>query len=127
MEEGRRVSTLQWALMVSAVVAAGVATALGLVLAPLLGGFFLFTALVTITPLPMRENPKACTRTCFAIGLCLLAWALIGTIIGMFVFLPAALLMLVAPFADRDNRPGAWFTALTPVAVAALVALIVLP
>ncbi|MEV5970299.1 hypothetical protein [Streptomyces sp. NPDC051921] len=109
------------------VAAAGVAAALGLLLGPLLGGIFLSTALAAALPLLIRGHPKACARTSLAIGLGLLAWALIGAVIGMFLFLPAALLLVIAAFVDRDNRPGPWFSSVTPALAAAAFTLIALP
>ncbi|MGR4878108.1 hypothetical protein ACIPUC_01550 [Streptomyces sp. LARHCF249] len=39
----------------------------------------------------MRDQPKVFARACLVVGAGLLAWALIGAVIGMFLFIPAAL------------------------------------
>ncbi|MFF4085063.1 hypothetical protein ACFYZN_37520 [Streptomyces sp. NPDC001777] len=57
----------------------------------------------------------------------MLAWALVGAVIGMFLFVPAALLLLVAAFVDAGNRPGAWFAVTMPITAVTAFALIVLP
>lgn len=108
-----------WA--VAAVVVAVVPAAIGL--STYLAGLFLVTATAVAVPLLLREHPKAFARACLALGAGLLAWALIGAVIGMFLFIPAALLLLVAAFADAGNRPGAWSAVATPIAAAAAVAL----
>jgi hypothetical protein len=46
-------------------------------------------------------------------------WALAGAVVGTFVFVPTALLLLVAAFVDAGNRPGGWFAATTPLAATA--------
>ncbi|MFF5975030.1 hypothetical protein ACFY7C_26340 [Streptomyces sp. NPDC012769] len=120
-------SARQRAWIVAGVVTAGLTAALGLLIAPFLGGLFLMTALVTAAPLLMQDHPRICARTCLVIGLGLLAWALIGAVIGMFLFVPAALLLVIAPFVDPGNRPDPWFSAITPVVAAAAFTLIALP
>ncbi|WP_148086916.1 hypothetical protein [Streptomyces sp. PanSC19] len=120
-------SARQRAWIVAGVVTAGLAAALGLLIAPLSGGSFLMTALVAVTPLLMQDHPKACARTCLVIGSALLAWAVIGAVIGMFLFAPAALLLVIAPFVDPGNRHGPWFSAIAPVVTAAAIALIASP
>ncbi|MCX2181020.1 hypothetical protein KV205_10810 [Streptomyces sp. SKN60] len=117
-------STRQRGWVVAGVVVAGLTALLGLVTAPLLGGLFLVTALVALIPLPMAESPKICARVCLVTGLGLLVWALVGAVIGMFLFVPAALILVTAAFVGpgSGSRPGPWFSAITPlVAVAALV------
>ncbi|HEY9372710.1 hypothetical protein [Streptomyces sp.] len=115
----------QKAFVVAAVVAAGLAVGLSLVYAPLLVALNVGTAGVTAMPLMVRDEPKIFARACLVIGSGLVVWGLIGAILGMFLFLPAALLLLIASFVNPGNRPGVWFTALTPVAAAALFASIV--
>ncbi|MGW6391444.1 hypothetical protein ACWFR1_13285 [Streptomyces sp. NPDC055103] len=111
----------------AAVVAAGGAVLLGLMFAALLAWLFVVSAVVASVPLWSREQPKVFARACLVIGTGLLAWSLIGAVIGMFLFLPAALLLLVAAFVDADNRPGAWWAVAVPATVALAFALIALP
>ncbi|MFI1647331.1 hypothetical protein ACH4XT_10390 [Streptomyces avidinii] len=127
VEECQGVSARQWAWAVAGLVAAGGAAVLGLLLSVFLAGLFIVSAAAAAVPLLAREQPKAFARTCLVIGTGLLAWALIGAVIGMFLFLPAALSLLVAAFVDSDNRPGAWFAVTVPLAGAFASALIVLP
>ncbi|MEU6988735.1 hypothetical protein ABZ946_35925 [Streptomyces sp. NPDC046324] len=127
MEECQGVSARQEAWAVAGVVAAGGASVLGLLLAPFLAGVVVVSAAAAAVPLLVREQPKVCARACLVIGTGLLVWALIGAVIGMFLFLPAALLLLVAAFVDADNRPGAWCAVTVPLAGALAFALIALP
>ncbi|WP_151770755.1 hypothetical protein [Streptomyces abyssomicinicus] len=99
---------------------------MGLVIAPFLAWLFVLSALPAAVPLVLREQAKACARACLVIGTGLLTWALIGAVIGMFLFIPAALLLLVAAFADAGSRPGGWFAVTAPLATVAVFALIVL-
>ncbi|MET8682504.1 hypothetical protein ABZW18_34390 [Streptomyces sp. NPDC004647] len=123
MAECQRVSARQWRWAVAgAAVAAGVAAALGAWLGPNVVGYFGATAVTAALPLVMRNHPKACARTCYVVGVGLLIWSLLGAMIGMLWFIPAALLLLVAAFADADNRPGARFAVITPLAAIAAVA-----
>ncbi|MFF3216473.1 hypothetical protein ACFYYB_38370 [Streptomyces sp. NPDC002886] len=127
MGESRRVAGGQWAWGVAGIVAAGIAAALGIAMSQLLGGFFFTTALVTAAPLLMRGAPKAFARTCLLIGTGLIAWSVIGVLIGMFFFLPAAVLLLAAAFVDPGNRPGLRFAVASPLAVLGAFALIAFP
>ncbi|MER5853248.1 hypothetical protein ABT126_41510 [Streptomyces sp. NPDC002012] len=113
----------QWGWAVAGVVAAGIAAALGLVIVTYLAGFFVISVAAVAVPLLMRDQPKGFARACFVVGAGLLAWGLIGAVIGMFLFVPAALLLLVAAFTDAGNRPVAWLAVTTPIAAAAAVAL----
>ncbi|MCX5406366.1 hypothetical protein OHA37_21130 [Streptomyces sp. NBC_00335] len=127
MEESQKVSGQQWAWGVAGVAAAGAAAVLGIAMSQLLGGFFFTTAIVTAAPLLMRGGPKAFARTCLLIGSGLIAWSVIGALIGMFFFLPAAVLLLIAAFVDPQNRPGTRFSVAAPLMAAASFALIALP
>ncbi|MEU4068314.1 hypothetical protein AB0F25_38975 [Streptomyces wedmorensis] len=71
-----------------------------------------------LAPLPIRDRPKNGARTFLVTGPSLPARALIGTVIGMFLFARPPLLLVIASFVDHDNRPGPRFSAITP-AVAA--------
>ncbi|WP_329375967.1 hypothetical protein OG625_00965 [Streptomyces sp. NBC_01351] len=106
----------------AAVVAAGMVAALGLVIGPYLAAFFIISAAAVAVPLMMRDQPKLFARACLVVGVGLLAWAMIGAGIGMFLFIPAALLLLVAAFAAAGNRPGAWLAVTAPIVAATVVA-----
>ncbi|MEU7603581.1 hypothetical protein [Streptomyces sp. NPDC041003] len=106
----------------AAVVAAGVVAAFGLVMGPYLAAFFIISAGAVAVPLLMRDQPKLFARACLVVGLGLLAWAMIGAVIGMILFIPPALLLLVAAFAGAGNRPGAWLAVTAPIVAAVVVA-----
>ncbi|MEV5986336.1 hypothetical protein AB0L85_15115 [Streptomyces sp. NPDC052051] len=127
MEERQGISARQRSLVVAGAVVAGGAATLGLLFAPFLAWLFIVSAVAAAMPLLMREQPKACARACLVIGAGMLTWALIGAVIGMFLFIPAALLLLGAAFVDPGNRPGRWFVVATPLAAVAAFPLIVLP
>ncbi|MFG2328824.1 hypothetical protein ACGFMM_04290 [Streptomyces sp. NPDC048604] len=110
----------QTAFAGAAAVTAGLVVLLSFAIAPLLAGHFIGTAAVAAVPLLLREAPKAFARACLAVGAGLAVWGMIGAPIGMFLFLPTALLLLITPFVNPGNRPGVWFTVLTPVAAAVL-------
>ncbi|WP_328786583.1 MULTISPECIES: hypothetical protein [unclassified Streptomyces] len=55
----------------------------------------------------------------------LLAWAVIGAAVGMFLFIPVALLLLVAAFAGDGVRPSGWLVVITPIAAVTAVAVFV--
>ncbi|MFC9816566.1 hypothetical protein ACFVJM_31405 [Streptomyces virginiae] len=115
-------SARQWRWALAAVVTAGLVAAFGLVIGPYLAGLFIISAAVVAVPLSMRDRPKLFARACLVVGVGLLAWAMIGAVIGMFLFVPAALLLLVAAFAAAGNRPGAWLAVTAPIAAATVVA-----
>ncbi|MEU8762431.1 hypothetical protein [Streptomyces sp. NPDC048659] len=127
MDEDRVRPGAGGAWTVAAAVAAGVAALLGLVIGPLLGALFVISALAAVPPLLLRGHPKARARASLGLGVGLLAWSLTGAVIGMFLFLPAALLLIVAAFADRRHRPGALLAVLAPLAAAAVLVLNLTP
>lgn len=55
----------------------------------------------------------------------MLAWAVIGAAVGMFLFIPVALLLLVAAFAGDGVRPSGWLVVITPIAAVTAVAVFV--
>ncbi|MFD5736230.1 hypothetical protein ACFWIY_25960 [Streptomyces sioyaensis] len=111
--------------MAGAAVAAGVAAALLAWFGFILVEWYVATGATAAVPLMMRNHAKVFTRTCYVVGVGLLIWSVLGAMFLMLWFLPAALLLLVAAFADAGNRPGAWFAAITPLAaVAAAVAMV---
>lgn len=87
--ESQRVSARQWGWALAAVVAAALVTAFGLVMGPYLAGLFIISAAAVAVPLMMRNQPKSFARACLLVGVGLLAWAMIGAVIGMFLFIPA--------------------------------------
>ncbi|MEW2588493.1 hypothetical protein [Streptomyces virginiae] len=112
-EDGsKRVARWQWGWAVAAAATAAWGTATMLYhlgqggYIPASPSAFVLTTLATSMPLVMRGAPRAFTRCCLVIGLALLVWALVGAMIGMFVFLPAAVLLLIASFAGPRNQPG---------------------
>ncbi|MEU6158241.1 hypothetical protein [Streptomyces sp. NPDC047130] len=108
-------------------VTAGLTAAFGFWIAPVLASFFLVSALPAGLPLLlMREHAQACARACLVVGTAMLTWAVIGAVIGMFLFVPTALVLLIAAYVDAGNRPGGRFAVATPLAAAAVLVLIVL-
>ncbi|MFD9408105.1 hypothetical protein ACFWBN_13960 [Streptomyces sp. NPDC059989] len=125
--ERQGVSAQQRGWAVAAAVVAGGVAVFGLLISTFLGAYFVLCAGVVAVPLLLRGQPKAFARTCLVVGVGLLGWGLIGALIGMFLFLPAALLLLAAAFVDPGNRPGARWAVVTPLAVAAAVWLAFVP
>ncbi|MEU3405595.1 hypothetical protein ABZ766_16885 [Streptomyces sp. NPDC006670] len=80
------------------------------------------TAVVGVLPFLTLRRPKAFARTCLLIGSVLLAWALIGAIVGMFVFIPGALLLITAAFVQPGDRPGTAFAVAVPLVIEAAAA-----
>ncbi|OKI96087.1 hypothetical protein AMK10_10620 [Streptomyces sp. CB02058] len=54
----------------------------------------------------MRRERQGFVRACLIIGSALLAWAAAGFLLGMFMFIPTAMLLVVAAFVDPRTRPG---------------------
>lgn len=123
MEERQRVAGLQWGWAVAAAVAAGLVVPIGFLIAPLLAGLFVFSAAPVAIPLSMRGLPKEFGTACLLVGAVLLAWSLLGAGVGMFLFIPAALLLFIAAFSGPGNRPRAWLAVTAPLVVAAIVVL----
>ncbi|WP_169091410.1 hypothetical protein [Streptomyces sp. R302] len=103
MERGL-VRTGQSVLAVAAVVSLLPALAIGLPTG--LGGIFLLTAMPVSLPLFLRRSPRAFAWTSLIIGTGLLAWAVVGLIVALFLFMPAALMLQAAAFVDARTRPG---------------------
>ncbi|MFF8271389.1 hypothetical protein ACF059_28950 [Streptomyces sp. NPDC016562] len=123
MSEVQKVAARQAGWAVAAVAVAAVVTLIGIVMFTAVAGYFMLTAMAVVTPLQLREHPKAFARVCAFLSAGLLAWAVVGLVIGMFLFLPTAVLLLFAALADADNRPGGWWAASAPLAAAAAMAL----
>ncbi|ORT58717.1 hypothetical protein BKD26_16145 [Streptomyces sp. CB03238] len=69
------------------------------------------TALPVTVPLFLPHRPVAFTRACLIVGLALLPWGVLGVFLAMFLFWPAALLLLLAALADP--RRSRWTARLT--------------
>ncbi|MFJ9058966.1 hypothetical protein [Streptomyces sp. NPDC102409] len=104
VEVDTRVLRRQSALAVAAVVTMAPALAVGVPSG--LGPLFILTALPVGLPLCMRHQRQGFARACLVIGSGLLTWGVVGFILGMFLFIPAAMLLLTAALLDRRNRPG---------------------
>lgn len=107
-------------------VVAGITGAIGLVTAPYMAHFFFLSAAAAALPLLVRDWPRVFASTCFVVGTGLLAWAVIGAAIGMFVFIPVGLLLLVSAFTNNGVRPGAWLVVIAPIAAASAAAVLFL-
>lgn len=103
--ETRLVRTGQSALAVAAVVSLMPALAVGLPSG--VAGIFLLTAMPVAIPLSLRREPQSFARASIIIGTGLLAWAVVGLVLGIFLFIPAALMLLAAAFVGPRTRPGA--------------------
>ncbi|MGW2282034.1 hypothetical protein [Streptomyces sp. NPDC001770] len=106
----RPVRTGQSALVLLAAATTIPATAIGLPTG--LAADFLLTALPVSVPLMLRNEPRPFAWASLVVGTGLLAWAVVGALVGMFLFVPAALILLAAAFLDPHTRPGApWLIA----------------
>ncbi|WP_327179431.1 hypothetical protein OG599_31895 [Streptomyces sp. NBC_01335] len=94
------------------VAAAAAIPALAIGLPTGLAATFLLTALPVAVPLMLRNDPRPFAWASLVVGSGLLAWAVVGVLLGMFLFVPTALMLLAAAFLDADTRPGAlWLIA----------------
>lgn len=73
----------------------------------IVGGLFVLTWLGAAVPLLFLRAPKGFAGACVTAGLLLFGWGVLGALAGMFLFWPAALLLLCAAFADPRRRPVA--------------------
>ncbi|MEV0091915.1 hypothetical protein [Streptomyces sp. NPDC050738] len=87
-------------------------------------GIWLVTAGVVALPLVLCAAPKAFARACLLTGTTLVVWGVLGLLLGLCFFLPAALLLLVAAFADSDNWPGWQWVVCAPAFAVTLTALL---
>jgi hypothetical protein len=89
--------------------AAGAAVAALLVVAWSLPTYFaplhILTAVPVAVPLFLLRRPAAFTRACVLVGSALLAWGVLGVFMGLFLFWPAGILLLLAAWADPRRRP----------------------
>ncbi|MFD6423668.1 hypothetical protein [Streptomyces sp. NPDC060198] len=101
---GRSVRTGQSVLVFIAAAATIPALAIGLPtgLAPI---FLLVTAPVAV-PLLLRDEPRLFARASMIVGTILLAAAVVGFLLGLFLFVPTALMLLAAAYLDPRTRPS---------------------
>ncbi|MFF5935460.1 hypothetical protein [Streptomyces sp. NPDC012508] len=93
----------QRALAVCAVVAAAPVVLWGL--PSYFAAMFVLTGVATAFPLFLAYSRAAFRGACVTIGLLLLVWGAVGVLLGMFLFWPSALLLLLAALADARRRP----------------------
>ncbi|MFE5732032.1 hypothetical protein ACFQ7A_14155 [Streptomyces sp. NPDC056528] len=67
----------------------------------------LATVGLTAVPLLLHARPQAFGRCAGLVAAPLLVWSFVGAMIGMFLFLPSALQLLLAAGADPRRRPTA--------------------
>ncbi|MGW1467232.1 hypothetical protein ACWCPT_23175 [Streptomyces sp. NPDC002308] len=108
--ESQPVRTGQSVLAFLAAATAILALAVGLPTG--LAAIFLLTALPVAVPLMLRNDARPFARASLVVGTGLLTWAVVGVLLGMFLFAPTALMLLAAAFLDPHTRPGAlWLIA----------------
>ncbi|MFB7342185.1 hypothetical protein ACFCZ6_19225 [Streptomyces hydrogenans] len=76
------------------------------------GGFFALPLVVATTallavPLLLHARPDIFPLAAGAIAALLLPWSVFGSLVGLFVFLPSAPLLVLAAAADPRRRPRA--------------------
>ncbi|MFD3353223.1 hypothetical protein [Streptomyces fradiae] len=98
-----RVHGLQYAVAVLAALGAA-GPCLLLLTDPHMSGLALATAAPVAVPLLLARWPMAFAWTCLLLGAVLCLWAYVGAMAGMIAFLPAAMLLLIAPAVGP--RPG---------------------
>ncbi|MFE7793755.1 hypothetical protein [Streptomyces sp. NPDC057460] len=102
---GVRSHWVQRSLAVGAVLVAVPALLFGL--DSYLAALFVLTAMPVTVPIFLQRRPESFNRACAIVGLMLVVWAVLGVLLGMFLFLPSALLLVLAAFADPRRRPVA--------------------
>ncbi|MEV6550953.1 hypothetical protein AB0M57_19910 [Streptomyces sp. NPDC051597] len=95
----------QRALAVCAALAGALVMLWGL--PPYLGPLYVLTGLSTVSPLLFLRRSKSFVRACLAVGVRLVAWGALGILLGMFLFWPSAVLLLLAAFGNPKRRPVA--------------------
>ncbi|MEW1635270.1 hypothetical protein AB0469_14440 [Streptomyces sp. NPDC093801] len=88
---------------------------------------FVLTAIAGTVPLLLQDGPRTFVRACLVSGLVLAAWGPLAPRHGMFLFAPAAVLLLVAAYGHVGNRPGAWFSVIAPFTAVVVTALCLAP
>ncbi|MEU4729028.1 hypothetical protein [Streptomyces sp. NPDC023588] len=66
---------------------------------------YLMTGACVAAPLFLVRRAKAFVRTCVIVGVGLIPWGALGVFVGLFLFWPSALLLLLAAVADPRKRP----------------------
>lgn len=75
-------------------------------------------------PILVQDAPRTFARACLVGGLGLFTWALVSYAPGILLFVPAALMLLVAAFVGAENRPGGWFSLIAPFTAVVVTALL---
>ncbi|MFD5882473.1 hypothetical protein [Streptomyces yangpuensis] len=103
----RKVSRVPWRLAVTAAAVTAAATAWSATVGTgdVLPRVYLAVLAVVALPLLARHAPTAFARVCLLAGMVLLWVSLIGAAFGLGPVVAAALLLLAASVADRDNPP----------------------
>ncbi|MFE9633606.1 hypothetical protein [Streptomyces sp. NPDC006463] len=105
LHQSRRVHKVQRALAAGAVLTAAAPLLWGLGLTHI-GALYALTGACVAIPLFLRST-RAFTRGCLIVGIVLIPWGVLGVFIGMFLFWPSALLLLLAALGDPRERPVA--------------------
>ncbi|MFC9625823.1 hypothetical protein ACFTXM_39650 [Streptomyces sp. NPDC056930] len=102
---GARIHSVQRSLAVGAVLVAVPALLLGL--DSYFAALFVLTAMPVTVPIFLQRSPESFNRACMIVGLALVVWGVLGVFLGMFLYLPSALLLVLAALADPRRRPVA--------------------
>ncbi|MGW4896466.1 hypothetical protein ACWEQL_30070 [Kitasatospora sp. NPDC004240] len=127
MTEGPVLSDGQRGLGLLALAAAGVVAVIGCLFP---GGFlaapYLLTAGLVAVPQAMQDQPRLYARAALLMGWLLVAVSVAGALLGLFLFLPSALLLLAAAYAG-PGRPGLSWTLVAPALAGALIYAVLTP
>ncbi|MEW2139847.1 hypothetical protein AB0892_25230 [Streptomyces sp. NPDC005409] len=66
---------------------------------------YITTGACVAAPLFLVRRAKAFVRACVIVGVALIPWGVLGVFLGLFLFWPSALLLLLAAIADPRKRP----------------------
>ncbi|MFF8268143.1 hypothetical protein ACF059_12185 [Streptomyces sp. NPDC016562] len=66
---------------------------------------YLVTGPCVAAPLFFVRRAKAFVRACVIVGVSLIPWGVLGVFVGLFLFWPSALVLLLAAIADPRKRP----------------------
>ncbi|MEU1091307.1 hypothetical protein ACFYPN_28255 [Streptomyces sp. NPDC005576] len=67
---------------------------------------FLLAATPVAVPVLLRDEPQPFAWASLIVGTSLLAGAVVGALLGMFLFVPTALMLLAIAFMDSRARPS---------------------
>ncbi|MFB9601617.1 hypothetical protein ACFFTQ_01345 [Streptomyces roseofulvus] len=79
------------------------------------GGLYFLAILPVALPFFLRRTPHPFAWACLVAGTTVSVWAVVGFVVGMFLCVPAAVLLLIAAFLDPSTRPGTWGALAVPV------------